>query len=1201
MNTQSDPPASPTDVLQNLLAQIEMVRYERRKMRATMNTQKLFTQEELTLQVFPSYRNLIVGRSRRIPSRGELIRICEYLECTPEETDAILICARYLPLQEKIRHQKRHLVFLAVHYRPLTMTPGLVDDPEFFAERLETALTTSQQIVQEFGGLLNSHVGSLSIAVWGAFQTLEEHVEQALWAALSIQKHITDISATIGISIGKVYVSTGKKGAQLHIIGAALDEAITLSHLDDASLHITQPVYRRLRHLIKSHASNAGIYSVEAIHEDRLRLVQNASAPRLIGRSTEMALLEQMHHQLTTVDQSQFLLLLGEPGIGKTRMVGDFLGRLKTQSLQVAITHASAATQQTPYAAFRRLFTSLVMQDQAVPIEEKVMTRVLAQAWSSSLEGERRAQLIMRLLGLSRIDEGPLRGNAYQFRERAISHLIEYLTFRGQSYPLVLLFEDIHWIDTASLELLLLVKRKVQSGLLILATSRETFFDQHPQTERQIPTHQRLWLKPLNEAQMVRLIDEIASQNVFFAAYPRNRLQETVIERAGGNPLFAEELLDTLASDGELSELPQTLEMIFAARFESLSPLAQQFLSFASVAIEQMTDALLEAFRVEYETNAEEMQHAVEELMRRNIIRTHQHHHSTGQETITYHFYHVLFQNAVFQRLLLNERRHYHIFIAQWLETHTAREHFEQLAPVIAAHYDQGQQVEKAGYWYLQAGQFARQRYAQVEALYFYERAYTLLPSNDYPKRFSILIDLEAIHNARGNREAQQVILAELTDLAAILADREKQIEVLSRQSQLAEASGEYERAMQLALEVTEEGRRWRLPYWVTQGELQQAKVLLGQHRIQELAAFLNTMPVPASDAASSDLSLEYYRLKAVVSIRLSDYTSAKQFNEKAMNLATVSGKRDEQLSVLSLAAGLAATMHEYEKAKALYMQQLTLAEELQLLRPYAIALFNLGSNELRQWHFVEAAEAMRSSLSTFYQMHDWGSIARVRASIGFALMCLGDYDEAEGELTEALELNRSVGNWALVSNQYAFLSLIANYQNDLEKALILANHAVDTAHDSNHSLTLAYATTVAGHAQFNLGQVSAAHQTYANALGHFKKQGEGDLWFEALAGDMMCALSQGDHLRIEQALQPIVPVLLTRPPLYLREPLRIYTMAYKGLAFLSDQRMHDILEAGWQMLQKQVKHIQVPYWEKRYLETIPYHRELVSLYRNAP
>jgi class 3 adenylate cyclase len=452
-------------------------------------------------------------------------------------------------------------------------------DAEDWRNLVGAYLDAASAAVTDLGGHVLKKLGDGLMALFGYPQAQENDAERAVRAALAVQRALAELnarnartgapelSARIGLDSGPVVVDgAGEVFGEAPNVAARVQAAA-----DPGAVLVTAAVQRQVAGLFV--AEEKGQHELKGVPQPLAlyRIVRGSgggrrSRPRslspLVGRAEELDLLMRRWER-ARAGRGQFVQIVGEPGIGKSRLVEEFRARLGETPHTWAEFSSSQLLQNTPLH----------------PIAEWGRLR-FGDADTSAAQRFADLENTLQLIGLDPAEHAPLiaplvdippplgRGADLppeEFRRRQLAALIAWFLAGARTQPAALAFEDLHWADPTSLDLMAaLAERGHQAPLFILATTRPDF--RAPWSLRS--HHSVISLSPLDRADVALMVGELAARHAF-----SHEVVEGVSERTGGVPLFVEEVTRLLLERGEaggLQAIPPTLQQSLAARLDRL-------------------------------------------------------------------------------------------------------------------------------------------------------------------------------------------------------------------------------------------------------------------------------------------------------------------------------------------------------------------------------------------------------------------------------------------------------------------------------------------------------------------------------------------------------------------------------------------------------------------------------------------------------
>src|SRR6266851_5527250 len=659
---------------------------------------------------------------------GPPFRFCG--ECGAALVDAArTTVAEATPTAVSAAGERRHLTVLFCDLVGSTALAGQLD-PEEWRETVGGYHRAAAEAITRFGGYVAKYLGDGVMAFFGYPEAHDNDAERAVRAGLAIldamsklneQPEHAKLSARFGIDSGAVVVGAGA-GKDADVFGDAPNIAARVQAVaEPGTVLITADTHRLVSGLfvvearrareLKGVAKPVELYRVVRPTGVRGRLGKAGGLTPFVGREEELRLMLSRWER-TREGEGQVVLVVGEAGIGKSRLVAEFHERIRDTP---HIWMESAGDQffaNSPFHAITEMLSRWLELQGGANAEEQA-ERLERGLSSAGLKPDEAAPLIADLLQL------PL-GERYasstltpeQQRRRLLATLVEWVLGAIGVQPLVIAIEDLHWADPSTLELIqLLVEQGATSRLLLLYTARPEFHAEWPPRAH----HTHITLNRLSARNVREMIAQVAARNAL-----ASETVDAVIERTSGVPLFVEELTrSVLESGARLSgrEIPVTLHDSLMARLDRLGP-AKEVAQVGAVIGREFSYELLHAIHPIAE---EDLQRRLRSLADAELL------YVRGiAPDANYQFKHALIRDAAYEALLKSRRRELHRLVARIID-----EKFPALKDaqpeVLARHWTQAGETELAIAEWLRAGKAAEARNAFKEALESYQQALRLL------------------------------------------------------------------------------------------------------------------------------------------------------------------------------------------------------------------------------------------------------------------------------------------------------------------------------------------------------------------------------------------------------------------------------------------------------------------------------------------
>jgi class 3 adenylate cyclase/tetratricopeptide (TPR) repeat protein len=641
-------------------------------------------------------------------------------------------------------------------------------DPEEARALVDPALNLMIESAHHYSGYIVQSTGDGIFALFGAPVAHEDHAHRALYAALRMQNEMRRYSARlrevgnppleirIGINTGEVVVRSLRTAAHTEYtpIGHSMNLAARMQTLaPTGSIAVTEATqkltagYFEFKPLgptrVKGVSDPVNVYEVVGLGGLRTRLQISAQRglSRFVGRQHE---LEQLRRALVLAQgrRGQIIAVVAEAGVGKSRLFHEFkLSQNNTFVMEAFSFSHGRASPYLPVIGLLKDYFRIGDQDDERTQREKITGRVLAL--DRALEDT--MPYLFALLGIQE-PGSPLDEMDSTVRRRRTREAIKSLIHRESlDHTLLLIFEDLHWIDTESQSLLDLLADSIGTAPILLMVNYRPEYEHHWSNKTY---YTQLRLDPLGGQIAVEMLSELIG-----SAAELQTIRDLIIARTEGNPFFMEEMVRALFDQGVLArngsvsvarplasiQIPPTVQGILAARIDQLAAVEKELLQTLAVIGKEFPFGLVQ--RVSQRTD-NELERGLERLQLGEFI-----YERPAFPESEYTFKHALTQEVAYNSVLIERRRELHERTAAAMEEIFAAKLDEQV-DALAHHYSRSGNAPKAVAFLRRAAEQARTRSAYDEALGYVNEALRLLA--DMPDSRERDRDEVAIHGIRG-------------------------------------------------------------------------------------------------------------------------------------------------------------------------------------------------------------------------------------------------------------------------------------------------------------------------------------------------------------------------------------------------------------------------------------------------------------------
>jgi class 3 adenylate cyclase len=944
-----------------------------------------------------------------------------------------------------------------------SMAEGL--DPEEWAEIANQAFQELIEPVYRYGGIVARLMGDAILAFFGAPKAHEDDPQRAVLAGLDIISGIdafnrkyeqnTGMKFDIRVGINTGLVVVGNIGSDLRAEYTAMGDAVNLAARMEqtappGSVQISEETFRLISPMfetedlgyleIKGKSKPVRAYRVigKKVKPRDQRGIFGLNAP-LVGREVEIQQLRQIT-SLVHQGRGQIICLIGEAGIGKSRLISELHqewltyennGKFKQRDHNNGHIPSSWRESRSisyatnlPYGTFQQLVHNLcgtTPGDSQESIRDKIACNCLT---SDAPEDQciRVSRAFEMLLGVQTNQEtSQLEGETFK-RELFDAMMTTWRDWASHT-PTALVFDDLHWADAASVELLIhLFDLANDVPVLFLCAFRperdSSTWEIKQAAEREFPhLYTEFHLQPLDSEHSNLLIHHLISS----VSLP-GQLIDLILKKSEGNPFFLEQIVQSLIETGtllpektsdavqdtpkwrldrELSKIniPDTVQALLQARIDRLDDDVRQTLQKAAVIGRSFSYRILR----EISDGTNNLNRNLRTLERVDLIRE-----QTRFPEIEYAFRHALAQETIYKSILRKKRRLYHRQVGEAIER-LFPERLDEAAPLLAHHYYEAGD-RRALYYYTQAGDLAARMYANSEAVSHYTRA------------------LEVAHNIQEYQELEHLYI---------------------QKGRALELNAQYE----LALANYSEMENF-------------ANQVDNQHL--SLAALM---------ARATLLSMP---------ITLSDPEQSRKYLNKALALARDLGDRPFEAKILwNLSLNIIRygnPIHAVEYGE----QALSIARELDLKELIAYTLTDLSEVYLYTGELELGRQSLMESRQLWNLLGNKPMFVNCLANSAYIEFLYANYEKAISLSQEALHISRSINNLWGQAYSLVYVTMVYFERGQIDKAISVMEDCLRLAEQAGFLVPLAYTRAELALVYASLGFYDIANELIDTAYQFF-------------------------------------------------------------------------------------------------------------------
>lgn len=881
------------------------------------------------------------------------------------------------------------------------------------------------RLVNQWDGEVGQYLGDGLLCFFGAQKSRGDDAVRAVACALAVQqtmreygieiylRYATEFQVRIGISTGRVAVGMiGNQGKQEFLaLGPSTNLASRLQMLaQPGGVLIDEQTFSRVRnHFITTPQHPTRIkgfdepVSYYSVHGRQTKPTEQLTTHQIagielpfIGRKTEKDHILRCWDQATNQSRLRMITLSGDIGLGKSRLLQETINEISKSTPLIQLNMVAHYEHRTvSYNLLRDLLRNQcsLKDDTPTDIVEQRIRDYVQDTWNHN-DAEIVAAVMGYITGYGFADHPGIQTLKTEGRKReqvALSWLSRWFQGLAKSSSLLVVVDNVQWVDPASLEMLAHLARDLQKmPVLMLAAGRRGFEMQHPGYRQMFPNHEILSLSTLSQDETRTLIEAVLR----YVERVPSTLMPLIQERANGNPLFVQEFLAMLFDnnvfqpverelwkfnlilyDTVVSKLPDGLMGVMQARLDDLPPEARHILQVASIlgptfwvsALEEMTDVPPRAWLPMLES--------------RGMIIKNPKSNFEGEDQ--YQFSHTLYRDVSYEMLPRQKREGYHQQFARWLVTRIAEKH--EYFPTLAEQFELGGQTEAALFTSLEAVQNRVSRGMLNETQSLIDRGLAL--ASTVPRQAALPVTSQ-LWTIRG--------------------------QTLNSMNRFAEASAASESALRLLDELAED--QLTMVRVEANHNLGIAYRNLGQydeglHALNEALRWLNPNNL--------DQKATLMRAFGFLSFYRGDLASALEYMLPAWEAATDSGGNRQITGCMTELGLIAHYRGDFATALSYFEIVLDVNRQFEDMHYQVLDLRNIGAVYLSLFALEEALQTFDEAQSLLHSLQQEDRL--LQAYSGLARVMLGDLSAGLEELSAA----RKIGHPDIFNQQQIQLMML--------------------------------------------------------------------------------------------------------------------------------------------------------------------------------
>jgi len=1049
-------------------------------------------------------------------------------------------------------------------------------------ELLDRVYARVRETVAYYGGIVEKFIGDAVMAVFGAAKAYGDDPERAIRAALDIHAAFGKIGeleglalhAHTGIAFGEVIFAA--RGEQGHIDYRSIGEAVNVAaRLQDRAgndeILVDNRVYRQARTIfnwesqgalrLKNIRKSVLAYRVLGVLKkfSHARLGDRISMAPFVGRRAEMEMLTAAS-RVVAGGQAQAVLIEGDSGIGKSRLIFEFYHQLDPERWHWFTGRCLSYGENTPFFPFRELLRAILRPEERAredisPAEltqlvEKLLALGAAKSGSDEMRKAWKHHCTLVREAMALLLALPLEGNSLlrmpprERRVQIFEAAATMVTRISADHPTVLVFEDFQWSDEDSRTLLTHLRATLSGQpvlFLVVARTEPERVGFKQEDFIRIP------LKELSAQESQMLLSRLLG----IERLPVS-LRSLLLQKTEGNPLYMEEIILNLEENGDIERrgaayrlkrplaeitIPDSIEGVVLERLDRLEQRVRSVLQCASVIGQEFRQRILSKVAEIGERLREYMLRLVEGgyVLEKTLI-----------PEMVYVFHHVVLREVAYGTLLRAKRRLYHARVGEAIEV-LFPDNIEEYVELLAHHYEKGEVLDKAIYYLERAARKCENLYANTAAADFWERLLGCLDKapqaadgNETLRRGALrlraCLELGELCRTLGNAKRGLASYREARDLAVAQKDPSSAAKAFVGLAEAHRIAGDINRGVECLTEAGRWAQEAADPDLLASCDNMSGHFECMRGNYSEAGRFFQRVLEHPVTPANRKLRYQALNHLGIVDMSQGRLGEAERKFQEAQELAAELNRKAEWVQI-ELNLGIVDSKRgNCDEALRRYTRAAARAETLEFELGYQLALTALVDLNLKMGEFRRAANLSRKMLerSEAHAFRDVRAVALT--NYARALAALGKHDSAGKLLEEARSLAGADGNYIAEIDEHLVKTEILLARGDAGSAKEAAAKALEVIKSKGELDNLSPALVLSARAHLACGETSEALRRAEEALEAARRTGiprdEGwALWARALCREALgrAGLAQKDRARAGEIARRVSDKALAR------------------------------------------------------------------------
>ncbi|MCK4756662.1 tetratricopeptide repeat protein, partial [candidate division WOR-3 bacterium] len=961
-------------------------------------------------------------------------------------------------------------------------------DPEEVSDAVNTCFEILNPIIIKHGGTIHKYEGDLVIALFGFPVTHEDDPERAIKASLEMFKYLPEINKKltiklqkktqfglhIGINSGRVMVAEiGSREKKEHTV---MGDVVNLaSRLKDAAkqgeIFVSESVYRASHYLfdyqtlppikVKGYDTEIQVFKPLSIKKkpESKRGIRGLYSP-LVSREKELKLLLESVENLRQ-GKGGAVFILGDTGVGKSRLFLELKNIIQKSHMPITLLQGYGVSygEKVAYLPFLHILKHIFnidATDSVKTVKEKLKKKIIdtfPKNWKNILPYL--GYLFSVRFG-GKLDERIRYLDAQGLKLQIFLSIRKLLFALSKKEPILLVFEDFHWIDYGSQELLQFIfNARGSSSLLFMGISRvEKKKDSWRLKERLKKTLGRasreFILKPLDYESSKQLIS-----NLLKICKIPDEFRDRILSKAEGNPFYLEEILRSLIDAGTLTYVPKTWRLslqtlssdeekatlssiaipntvygVIAARIDMLEPETKEVFQIASVIGQTFSQSILENVSAIDRSRLYRYLNLLENL---DYITCHKKEHD-----FKYTFKHSLFQEIAYKTLLKRKRIELHQKVGVCIER-LFKKRLSDVYELLSHQYYAAKVWDKAYEYSTKAAKKNKELYNNKVAIQFFETAIDALKNNKarIKERIKLTREKAEVLNLIGKQNAALKDIKLTIDLAKKVGDKLEHAKCIDVLCRIYVHTAQHKMMEKSALESLDLYKKLK----EKKGEAVSLKNIARVYwRLGKYPEALKYFKLSSKLYKNTkDISGKAESLRGIGAAHhcLCNYKKALEYYNQSLKGHVKTDSRKDQSTTLNNIGIVYKCLGKYEKANEYYQDSLKIATEIGYRYGMAVTLNNIANIYRDLEDYTKAMDFYKKSLLIHEEVNDRRGEAICSLNIGISYYNLGDSQKAlnffQGSLTKTKAIGDRQLEACILNNLGHFFRDIGNYQRAME------------------------------------------------------------------------------------------------------------------------------------------------------------------------